>query len=86
MGTHSRGVEQIKNRVEANTDSMLSEAEFRAQFSSLLAKGEPTSIQDHTFFSLPSTTPPWTDTGIDLQAGVGDPAAQNTSPPRYGKR
>lgn len=58
MRTHSRGVEQIKNRVEADTDSMLSEAEFRSQFSSLLAKGEAASIQDHTFFSLPSTTPP----------------------------
>jgi hypothetical protein len=47
----------------------LSEAEFQARFSALLAQAPPQLVRESRFVHMPATVPPWFDTGITLNAG-----------------
>jgi hypothetical protein len=43
--------------------------EFRSRFESILAATAPGVVRDHAFFDIASDRPPWSDTGMDLEAG-----------------
>jgi hypothetical protein len=58
-----------KTRALRKLDLNMTEAEFRAHFSALLAKAPPHTLRTHAFFSVPANQPPWFDTGVDLSAG-----------------
>lgn len=62
-------VAELRERAKRRASGDISEAEFRSQFSALLSRVPPNTIQDHTFFFLPANRPPWFDTGLELQAG-----------------
>jgi hypothetical protein len=47
----------------------LTEADFRARFSALLARAPADTLRGHAFIAVPASEPPWLDTGIDLRAG-----------------
>lgn len=47
----------------------LDDAAFRSHFEALLAQVAGGTVKDHHFLRVESNRPPWTDTGIDLEAG-----------------
>jgi hypothetical protein len=58
-----------KTRALRKPDMDMTEGDFRARFSALLADAPPHTLRSHAFFSVPANLPPWFDTGLDLSAG-----------------
>ena len=69
VATVIRSVTDLREHARGKASGEMREEEFRSRLSSLVGQLPVEILEEHRFFFLPATMPPWFDTGLDLRRG-----------------